>query len=232
MRNRSSQKSKVLVVAAHPDDEVLGCGGTIARLARSGHSVFVLILGEGVTSRSDRRSRKNSLKEIRELRKAAGISAKVLGVEEVFFQDFPDNRFDSVDLLDIVKAVEKVKNAVNPEVVFTHFEHDLNKDHRITNHAVLIATRPVKGETVKEVYAFEVASSTEWAFPLRFSPNVFFDISDSIGTKQKALGAYSSELGGSGHPRSLEGVSVFARAWGIRSGMEYAEPFICLRKMI
>ena len=223
------ENKTILIVAAHPDDEVLGCGGTIARLIKEGFEVYTLILGEGITSRDDTRDRKRREEEITELKGKAKEANKILGVKEVFFYDFPDNRFDTVPFLDIVKVVEKVKNSINPQIIFTHYERDLNIDHQITYRTVITATRPLKGETVKEIYSFEIPSSTEWNYPLSFSPDVFFDISTTIDIKIKALEKYKTELKKYPHSRSLEGVKLIAKNWGIKVGLEYAEAFKVVR---
>jgi LmbE family N-acetylglucosaminyl deacetylase len=220
---------KILIVAAHPDDEVLGCGGTAARLVNEGDEVFTLVLGEGVTSRDDSRQRVKREKEIARLNEQIHEANGVIGVKEVFAYDFPDNRFDSVPLLDIVKIIEKIKAEVEPDIVFTHYEGDLNIDHRITYRAVLTAVRPVKGETVKEIYSFEVLSSTEWNYPLRFSPDCFFDISSTIDQKVAAMEKYRSELRDYPHPRSLKGIRLNAEQWGMKVGLSYAEAFKMVR---
>ncbi len=221
---------RVLVVAAHPDDEVLGCGGTMARLAREGYEVFTLILGEGVRSRYDQDVDDTNIEEsLKNLKKQALEANRILGVKEVFFSDFPDNRFDSVDLLDIVKVVERFKKEVKPQIIFTHSKADLNIDHRITYKAVVTATRPMPGASVKAVCSFEVLSSTEWNYPQEFSPNLYFDISDTIGLKLEAMEAYSSELREFPHPRSLEGIKVKATQRGMEVGLKYAEAFEVVR---
>ncbi len=220
---------KILVVVAHPDDEVLGCGGTIASLTAKGHRVFVLILGEGVTSRDDRRDRRAREMEIQALREASRKAGEILGVEEIFFYDFPDNRFDTVPFLDIVKTVEKVKDKIKPEIIFTHFDSDLNLDHQITYRAVITATRPFPGEQVHRVYAFEIPSSTEWNFGKIFTPNVYFDISHTLNKKLEALACYESELREFPHPRSLEGVKARAKLRGSEIGVPAAEAFELVR---
>jgi len=220
---------KILIIAAHPDDEVLGCGGTIARLSKEGFEVYTLILGEGVTSRDDIRNREKREREIVKLKKQAQEVNKILGVRKVFFFDFPDNRFDTVSFLDVVKTIEKVKNEVKPDIIFTHYERDLNIDHQIAYKAVIIATRPLERETVKEIYSFEISSSTEWSYPLSFSPDIFFDISATIGIKLKALEKYKTELRAYPHPRSLEGIELIAKVWGMKVGLEYAEAFKVVR---
>jgi len=152
-------------------------------------------------------------------------------VKKVFFHGFPDNRFDTVPFLDIVKVIETIKNKIKPEIIFTHYVKDLNIDHQITYKAVITATRPVREETVKEVYSFEIPSSTEWSYPLSFSPNVFYDILGTIDVKLEALEEYKTELRGYPHPRSLEGVKLIAKFWGMKVGLKYAEAFELVREI-
>jgi LmbE family N-acetylglucosaminyl deacetylase len=219
----------VLVVAAHPDDEVLGCGATISRLANEGNDVFIAILGEGVTSRSD-----TGTEGVLKLKEKAIEVAALLGAKEVFTFDFPDNRFDTVALLDIVKQIEELIKKLSPEVVFTHHGGDLNIDHVITHRAVLTATRPLEGSSVKEVYVFEVPSSTEWAFGSfgSFNPDVFFDASVGIECKLKAMEIYDSEARESPHPRSPEILRAISRRWGSAVALEYAEAFETIRRIV
>ncbi|MDD5680705.1 MAG: PIG-L family deacetylase [Candidatus Omnitrophica bacterium] len=224
-------KKRILIVAAHPDDEALGCGGTVARLIKEGHEAFTLILGEGITSRDRRRDVHRREADIKKLRGEAGRANKILGVKEVYFFDFPDNRFDTVALLDIVKAVEEVKRRIKPSIIFTHYEKDLNVDHQIVYKAVITAARPVKEESVKEIYSSEMPSSTEWSYPLAFSPDIFFDISGTIHTKLNALKAYETELRKYPHPRSAEGVKLMAKTWGMKTGLGYAEAFKTVRSI-
>ena len=224
-------KNRILIIAAHPDDEILGCGGTVSRLVSEGASAFTMILGEGATSRDDNRNRDSRIEEIKTLKRNIEKANEIIGVEETFSFDFPDNRFDSVPLLDIVKTIEKVKIRVQPNIVFTHFSNDLNIDHYITNKAVLVATRPMSNEVVKEVYAFEVLSSTEWNFPLSFSPNYFVEITNSLKEKQMAMNVYKGELRKYPHPRSLKAIEINAEYWGTRTGLGKAEAFATLRCM-
>jgi len=223
---------KVLVVAAHPDDEVLGCGGTVARYALEGHAVYTLILGEGMTSRDAKRDKAKRQNALDELKQTAIRAGKVLGVKKVFTCDFPDNRFDSVPLLDVVKVIEKVKRQIAPEIVLTHFERDLNVDHRVTYQAVLVAARPMAGECVREIYSFEVPSSTEWAYPMSFSPDTFVDISKTLDLKIEALREYATELRKAPHPRSVEGLMHLAGLRGIQTGLKSAEAFQCVRRIV
>lgn len=219
----------VLIIVAHPDDEILGCGGTAARLAKEGHEIYTLILGEGITSRFEKRSAKKAALQIKKIREMAVSANKIIGVKKVFFCGLPDNRFDSCDLLDIVRIIEKKKEEVRPDIIFTHYEKDLNIDHQITYKAVITATRPTEHETVREIYASEVLSSTEWNFPLSFFPDVFFGIQDTLDLKLKALGIYKSEIRSFPYPRSPEGVKYNAAVWGMKTGLRYAEAFKCVR---
>lgn len=226
-------KTKILVAAAHPDDEVLGCAGTIARLAREGHEVHILILGEGITSRYEKRSQAEE-KLIRQLHGHARAVGKMLGARSVNFERFPDNRFDGLPLLDVVKKVERQIDQVRPEVILTHHPGDLNVDHRATFRAVLTASRPVNGCPVKELYTFEVASSTEWAFQQlqpAFRPNVFVDISSTVEKKVKAMRLYKGEVRAFPHPRSPQAIRAVTRRWGTVVGLPDVEAFELARSI-
>ena len=220
---------KILIIAAHPDDEVLGCFGTVARMVKEGDEAYTLILGEGKTSRDERRSVENKKAELNILNQEIEKANSVINIKKTFIENFPDNRFDSVDLLDIVKAILKVKEEVKPDIIFTHYENDLNIDHQITYQAVVTATRPMENESVKEIYSFEVLSSTEWSYPLSFSPDLFFDISETIELKKEAMKQYDSELCQFPHPRSIEGIELNAKYHGMRVGKAYVEAFKTVR---
>lgn len=222
-------KKRILIVAAHPDDEVLGCFGTVSRLIKEGYEAYTLILGEGKTSRDATRDVENKKDEIDLLNSEIQKANDLIGIKKVFVESFPDNRFDSVDLLDIVKVISKVKEEVLPDIIFTHYENDLNIDHTITYKAVITATRPMPTESVKEIYSFEVLSSTEWNYPLSFSADTYFDVSDTISLKIDAMKEYSSELCEYPHPRSIEGIELNAKYQGMRVGKEYVEAFMSIR---
>jgi len=224
--------NNILVIAAHPDDEALGCGGTMPRLAREGNDVYTLILGEGITSRDMERDRTKRENEIAELRKQTEDANKILGVKKVYTYDFPDNRFDTVPLLDIIKTIEKIKGGVKPDIVFTHHLGDLNIDHQITFKAVMAACRPTKDESVKEIYSFEIPSSSEWNAPSSltyFMPDYFVNINKSLEIKINALKEYETELRDFPHPRSLKAVELNAKYWGVKMGFEAAEAFKTIR---
>ncbi len=223
----------VLAVAAHPDDEVLGCGGTLSRLAARDHEVHIVILGEGVTSRY--RKREEADRElVAALQAQSRQASNILGAKDLSMHEFPDNRFDTVPLLDVVKTVEEAIEGVQPEVIYTHHAGDLNVDHQIVHRAVLTATRPIAERPVRDVYAFEVPSSTEWAFgglSDPFQPNVFEDISETLSTKLRAFAAYASEIRPAPHPRSAEVIEAIARRWGSVAGCEAAEAFALVRSI-
>jgi LmbE family N-acetylglucosaminyl deacetylase len=225
---------KILVVVAHPDDEILACGATIAGLAAAGHECYTLILGEGKTSRLETREKELVSDELHQLSQEIKEANELIGVKKVFTCHFPDNRFDSVDLLDIVKEIERVKLLVTPEIIFTHHLGDMNIDHQITHKAVLTATRPMVGECVKKIYACEVPSATEWnsySHETVFIPNVFIDVSNSINLKIDAMKKYTSELREYPHPRSLEYIKKLAEVNGAKVGLAYSENFKLIRSV-
>jgi LmbE family N-acetylglucosaminyl deacetylase len=223
----------VLVVVAHPDDEVLGCGGTIARFTREGHEVHIAILGEGITSRYQERDQADRAL-VDALHDRSHQVAKILGAKDVFLYQLPDNRFDSVPLLDVVKIIEDLVTHLKPEIIYTHHGGDLNIDHTVVHRAVLTATRPIAGQPVREIYAFEIPSSTEWAFQQfapSFRPNVFVDISQTLTLKSQAMSHYESEVRTFPHPRSSEALAVIARRWASVVGCEAVEAFELVRSI-
>jgi len=224
--------SSILVLAAHPDDEVLGCGGTIAKWADAGARVHVEFLADGVYSRQA-----DSLVQQAELlarRSAAQKACSILGVHSVSFGDLPDNRMDTIPLLDVAQTVEALIGIHRPDTVFTHHAGDVNIDHRRLHEAVVTACRPQLGHPVKTLLCFEVASSTEWQLPGSgpvFAPNWFVDISATLSRKLAALEAYAAELRAWPHPRSLRGVEHLAHWRGATVGVDAAEAFILGRQL-
>jgi|TARA_B100001964_G_scaffold168831_1_gene185579 LmbE family N-acetylglucosaminyl deacetylase len=219
-------KSKnILVVASHPDDEVLGCGGTLYNLKKKGAKISVLFLSDGESSRKHPKINKLIL----ERKKQATEAARILGVQKIFFGNFPDNSMDSVPLLKIIQFIEKHIKKIKPDTIFTHFESDLNVDHQITSKAVITACRPIKNQTVKSILFFEILSSSEWNISIKnksFKPNYFVDISKSIKFKLKALKQYKREMRTWPHPRSIEGVKLLSKTRGSSVGLSNAEAFI------
>jgi LmbE family N-acetylglucosaminyl deacetylase len=228
-------KNKVLVVAAHPDDEILGCGGTIAKHIKNGDSVHVAILAEGITSRDKQRDREAHLRELSYLAKAAHRANEIIGVTSLKLLDFPDNRMDSVDRLDIIKVVEELINEYKPNIVYTHHIGDVNIDHRRIHEAVITACRPIPGNHfVKQILFFETASSTEWMTPGSapgFSPNWYVDISETLELKLDALRAYECEMREWPHARSIEALKYLAHWRGANVGVHAAEAFILGRNI-
>ena len=225
----------VAIIAAHPDDEVLGCGGAVARFAREGRKVHVLILADGEDSRSARGSAAEIKHRIEVRGQAARAACEVLGCASVKQLGLPDHRLDGVNLLDLVQPVEALIRNVQPSTLLTPHSGDVNIDHRQVHEAVLAACRPQPGHPVEELLFFEVPSSTEWRPPgelAPFSPNWFVDIAATLSTKIEALKAYQAELRDFPHPRSVEGISALARWRGVTVGVDAAEGFILGRKKV
>lgn len=223
--------STILVIAAHPDDEVLGVGATIAKHVKHGDVAYALILGEGQTSRTQTRCETDP-SVVNDLHEDSKKSAKIIGYKDIYFENLPDNRFDHVDLLDIVKIVEKYVKQIKPDIIYTHHGGDLNIDHQYTYKAVMTGTRPVNDCCVKEIYCFETVSSTEWNFSYgeeTFMPNVFVDVENTIDIKMKAMECYVTELADFPHPRSLENLRICAKHWGTVAGLSEVEAFEVMR---
>lgn len=224
---------RALVVAAHPDDEVLGCGGTIARLTEAGTEVTCLILGRGLAARFENVADVPA-EAFASLKRDARVAADILGCKDVRFADLPDNRFDTVAILDVVKRVEDVQRDVQAAIVFTHSPGDLNIDHAITARAVITACRPVPRHTVRRLLAFEVPSSTDWSPPALhrpFAPNVFVDVELTLVRKIAALEAYRNEVRPFPHPRSGPMLEALARVRGAQAGLAAAEGFELIREV-
>lgn len=218
----------ILVVAAHPDDEVLGAGATIARYAKAGDKVTTLILATGLDSRGTADADAH-----RALRNQAEKAAGILGTHELRFASFPDNRMDTVALLDVVKTIEDLAARTNPEIVYTHCARDLNVDHEVTARAVATAFRPLPNASARRILAFDVPSATDWnpsAAP--FAPTTFVDATNTLETKLKAMACYEGELRPFPHARSLEAIRARAVAWGTHVGLPAAEAFELLREIV
>jgi LmbE family N-acetylglucosaminyl deacetylase len=220
---------KVLVVAAHPDDEVLGCGGTIARHVAKGDEAKAIFMTDGVSSRLPVTGASPAWGR-RQV--AAHRAAEVLGLMlPSAVLGFGDNRMDDGPLLDVVQMIEGGVSSFAPDIIYTHHAGDLNIDHQITHQAVMTACRPMPGSTVKAIYAFEVPSSTEWASDQSFRPNYFVDISSTLDKKMEALKAYNEEMRDFPHPRSYEAVEALAKWRGASVGLQAAEAFMTLRRI-
>ena len=222
-------KKKIIVVAAHPDDEVLGCAGTIAKHVAQGDTVHSVFMSDGVISRLD--SSKIKLK--RRLKASQSVQS-LLGISSTHYLNFPDNSMDSVSLLEIVQKLEPIINKIKPSVIYTHSYGDLNIDHQLTHAAVMTACRPVPDSTIREIYGFEVISSTEWTAPQqsRFVPTFFVNITKFLPTKIKALKLYKEEMRPSPHSRSVKHAKVLAQHRGYTVGVNMAEAFEVYRIII
>ncbi|AFY69683.1 LmbE family protein [Thalassoporum mexicanum PCC 7367] len=222
----------ILVVAAHPDDEMLGCGGTIARHTRVGDQVHILILAEGATSRDPQRFVAKRQEEMSALATAAQQARQIVGAHSTQLHDFPDNRLDHCDRLDVVKVVEQKIDQIQPELIYTHHGGDLNIDHQYAYQAVITAARPLPRGVVKTILCFEVASSTEWQVPPSFLPNWYVDITETLDTKLAALVAYHMEMREFPHARSIDTIEHLARWRGANVGVAAAEAFMLARHII
>ena len=230
----SLRNKKILVVVAHPDDEVLGLGATMFTLINDYNcNVRVVILGEGITSRADERDVAKWQNELETHRSNIRSAQKAIGYESVGIYDFPDNRFDSIQLLDLIKVIEKEKSEFKPEIIFTHHGGDVNIDHQRAFEAVITACRPMDSEAVKSIITFETMSGTEWrasSDPRQFIPNLFFEISEhALSAKIKAMESYEYERRSYPHPRSPEALRIRAQMWGVANGLKLAEAFQVIR---
>lgn len=231
------KSKKIMVVVAHPDDELLGLGATMHKLIQKFNvKTHVVILGEGITSRSDIRDTEKWKEELKIHKQNIEEAQASIGYHSVSTYDFPDNRFDNVALLDIVKVVEKEKTEFRPEIIFTHHGGDLNIDHQRTFEAVITATRPIKDELVKTIITFETPSGTEWqasSDPRRFVPNLFIEVSEEdIKAKIKGMESYKFEKREWPHPRSRDALTVIAKRSGSIVGCNYCENFMLIRQKI
>jgi N-acetylglucosamine malate deacetylase 1 len=220
----------ILVVAAHPDDEILGCGGTMARHADMGDNVNIVIVAEGATSRG----LPDAGSEVEALRDSGRQAAALIGASEPKFLGLPDNRLDELPLLDVIRPIEQIVEELGPSVVYTHHGGDLNIDHRMVHEAVLTACRPLPGASVRTICAFETISSTEWGGPGTgpgFSPNYYVEITDQIDRKLEALKCYAIEMRDFPHPRSYDAVRMQAGLRGTSCGLSAAEAFVVLRQI-
>lgn len=227
-------KKRIMIVAAHPDDELLGLGATMHKLIKEESvQTHVVILGEGITSRSDVRSPQKWEKELAIHRANIEEARREIGYGSVNTYNFSDNRFDSHALLDIVKVVEHEKEQFRPDFIFTHHGGDLNIDHQITFQAVMTATRPMEDEKVKAVFAFETPSASEWQAtcdPRHFMPNFYMEISETdLKAKCDAMAAYEFESRAFPHPRSSEALKILAQYRGYAIGKQLAEAFQIVR---
>jgi LmbE family N-acetylglucosaminyl deacetylase len=220
---------KILAIGPHPDDVELGCGGTLAKLADTGHSVFILHMSQGPTSRGELEL--DQILDIKSETKAkANRAAQILGAEDVFLCDFPDNAFDTTPIINLAAIVERHIKLCKPDIIYGPWVGDLNQDHSRLAHAIHIATRPFNGTNVA-TYAYEVLSSSEWTMLEPFKPNTYVDISNYMDQKQDAVSCYDTEVNDFPHPRSHESIKALAMKRGSESGLMRAEAFQLIRSI-
>lgn len=223
---------RVLVIAAHPDDEVLGVGGTVAKLTSQGVECHLLIVTDG--SSAQYRDMDNLQAIIDAKKKETKGCADILGFKSIHYGEQPDMRLDMTPHIQINRVIESVIDELQPDTVFTHFWGDVNLDHQNVYKSTLVAVRPVLGQVVKELYCYRVPSSTEWTpnkTDTMFMPNYFVDIEKFAEQKYMAFACYSTELREYPHPRSVQYLREIDKAAGLRVGMLAAEEFVLLRKM-
>ncbi len=219
---------RILVIAAHPDDEVYGMGGTIAKLAKE-NEVYTLIVTEGCTSQY------NGDSHIIQVKKDEALACNhLLGVRKVVFGELPDMKLDTIPHVEINLIIEKTIKKLKPEIVYTHHKGDVNKDHRLIYESTLVATRPVPGQTVKKLMSYQVPSSTEWAgiaVDESFIPSIYEDISIYANLKYEAIELYRTEIREFPHPRSIKRVKHWDENNGLNVGLLAAEAFCLIREI-
>ena len=222
---------KILIVVAHPDDEVLGMGGTIAKYAAKGDEVALMIVTDGSSAQYVDNPKLQEI--IEEKKRETQKAANILGISKVYYGIQPDMKLDVVEHIAVNSEIEKVIEEFNPDIIYTHFCGDVNKDHQCVFASTLVACRPVPGQKIKELYSFSVPSATEWNVQNAstvFLPNVYEDIEGEFSKKKyEAMAAYVTELREHPHPRSIETLKILDQAVGLQVGLRCAESFIAYR---
>ena len=222
-----SNKDKIIVFVAHPDDEILGCAGTLLNAVKMKSKIKLIYFGEGVSSRFPigQELSKKSLKAQRVRENEAKKSLKILGIKDFKFGNRFCTKFDKYPLSEFISEAEQIIDSFKPNIIFTHNNRDLNIDHGIVYKAIMTATRPRIGNKIEQVFSFEVPCSSNWIYEDKFNPNVFVDISKTIKIKQKAFNVYKNEIKPFPFPRSKIGIDTLAKFRGMQSGLKYAEAF-------
>lgn len=223
----------ILVLAAHPDDEVLGCGGSIAKFVKEKFKVYAVYFTDGVSARIN--SGLKDKNKSQERKRNSQLAAKVLGIKNCFFLSYPDNQLDKIPLLEIIKKIEFLIKKIKPSMLITHCDDELNIDHQIVHKAAITASRPKPNCLINKILLFETLSSSEWKFSNKkktFNPNYFIDVGKFIEKKLKAIKCYKKELCKWPHPRSIKGIKNLAMYRGQTVGIKYAEAFYLLRQTV
>lgn len=222
---------RVLIIAAHPDDETLGCGGLISKYQLQGVSFKIVFIGEGSTCRFQDTSCEAGIAAIGQRNGSAVKALNLLKIDDVEFHNLPCGRLDQVPIISINKIIEEAIKGFAPDTVFTHSPNDANSDHKIVFNSTIMATRPGAKNHVSRLLAYEVLSTSEWAFINSFMPNYFEELSeDELSLKWQALALYESEVKSYPFPRSSEGVRALAMTRGMQAGFKYAEAFHLIRE--
>ncbi len=220
-------KKNILVIVAHPDDEVIGCGGALTKHYQNGDDITIVYMTDGVSARG------KCAKEAAERKVMAEKVAIKLNATQ-HYCNFPDNQMDSIPLLDVVQSIELITKKMTIDIIYTHHIGDLNIDHRIVHQAVMTAFRPVPGKSIPSIYNFEVNSSTEWNTPNSsqcFIVNYYVDISHQITEKMALLACYQTEMSTYPHSRSIEAIEALAKVRGSSVGISFAEAFMLVRQL-
>ena len=230
---QTMKDERILVIAAHPDDEVLGMGGTLAKFSARGAHLALLIVTDGSTSQYRDSGHLDEI--LKEKKKETEESAKILGFEAIFYGQLPDMKLDTVPHIEINRTIENAIRSFSPTMVFTHISGDVNKDHRCVYESTLVACRPTAEQCVKRIALYSAPSSTEWNVQTAqsaFLPNWYVDISGEYAEKKyAAMNCYQTELRPYPHPRSIEYLKISDAAEGNRVGLLSAESFILLRAL-
>lgn len=214
---------KILVIAPHPDDEVLGCGGTIAKYSKKGNEVYLCIVTKAYTPDWSKEFIENRRKEINK-------SNKILGIKKTYFLNFPTVKLDTIPQKELIKSISGIIKKTNPDILFVPHRGDLNKDHCLVFEASLVTARPTNGRIRNMILSYEVLSETDWGQAITpFIPNIYVDISETFKRKLEAMKAYKSELKEFPHPRSLEMIKVLAKKRGSEAGFKFGEAFMLIR---
>ena len=223
--------NRVLVIAAHPDDDILGCGGTLSKFKSRGSEVKVVFIAEGTTCRFINSELTEEAKIEIKKRESYAISAlEVLGIQDVHFYNLPCGRLDQQPIIEINKIIEKEIGEFKPDTIMTHSAVDANSDHRRVHESVIMSTRPGALNFVRRILCFEVLSSSEWKFTKSFSPNYFISIEPKdVDKKIEAMKKYESEISEFPFPRSIEGIMIQLKMRGMQSSSDFSEAFEVLR---